>query len=713
MPKPMTTHCILGFLIFTAIPSTICPFVANAQSVIFNFSSFAAGEDKIRFHGDAFVSKNGIDLTEDLADKNHQRSYGRAYYWESIPLWDKASKSLASFSTSFKFIIKGDSHSSFHGDGLAFFMQNPANANDSVEPGGWLGLVSESSNGNASNQIVAVEFDTYENDWDPDYNHVGIDVNNITSKRVVTADYLDQILGIDQTPGPYQSLRNRTLAARIDYDGQAKTLHVFLSNSSTVQGDPILSFDIDLSKFLPESIDVGLAASTGEVTGTNRVLSWSFSSEFKMINSNLSPSEPPRSSRESPLDHGQSRNKNKMRTYWILIAVFFFIGFCVSAYFFNPWVMRRRRRVQQNGESTDEIEIEMRESLGHAPHKFTYPDLAAATKYFSEDEKLGQGGFGGVYKGILADTREAVAVKRISRGSKQGKKEYISEVKIINRIHHRNLVQLLGWCHDRGELLLVYEYMPNGSLDKHLFEGEREPIDWNRRYTIASGLASALLYLHEEGAQCVIHRDVKSSNVMLDYNFSAKLGDFGLARLVEHELEPNTTVLAGTFGYLAPECARTRRATTESDVFSFGAVALEIASGRRALDRRLQDYNMRLVEWVWDLYGQNRLLDAADQRLGGEFKVEEMEQLLVMGLWCSHPDPNSRPTIRQVLKTLEFEAPLPELPPKEPVAMYGIPLQPDNSFYTTSSYPSSPNMLSPSHMSSLSLSSSGVSARTV
>eukprot|EP01018_Ginkgo_biloba_P007296 Gb_15976 [translate_table: standard] len=285
---------------------------------------------------------------------------------------------------------------------------------------------------------------------------------------------------------------------------------------------------------------------------------------------------------------------------------------------------------------------QMRLSLGTSP---AYTDLAAATKNFDEDEKLGQGGFGGVYKGIWADTREAVAVKRISQVSMQGKKEYISEVTTINRLRHRNLVQLL------------------------------EPLDWKRRYGIASGLASALLYLHEEGHQCVVHRDVKSSNVMLDYNFTAKLGDFGLARLVEHECEAKSTVIAGTFGYIAPECLKTRRATRESDVFSFGAVALEIASGMRVLDKRLKDYNMRLVEWVWDLYGQNRLLDAADQRLGGKFKVEEMEQLLVMGLWCSHPDPKSRPTIWPVLKTLKFDDLLPELPPKEPVAMYGLPLQ--------------------------------------
>jgi serine/threonine protein kinase len=162
-------------------------------------------------------------------------------------------------------------------------------------------------------------------------------------------------------------------------------------------------------------------------------------------------------------------------------------------------------------------------------------------------------------------------------------------------------VQLIGWCHGRGELLLVYEFMPNKSLDTHLFTGESLLI-WAMRYKAAQGLASALLYLHEEWEQCVVHRDIKSSNIMLDSYFNAKLGDFGLARLVDHLKESQTTVLAGTMGYMAPECVTTGKASKESDVYSFGIVALEIACGRKPIKHNAPEDQVVMIEWVWELY---------------------------------------------------------------------------------------------------------------
>lgn len=265
-----------------------------------------------------------------------------------------------------------------------------------------------------------------------------------------------------------------------------------------------------------------------------------------------------------------------------------------------------------------------------------------------------------------------IAVKRVSKGSKQGKKEYVSEVKIISRLRHRNLVQLIGWCHEEGELLLVYEFLPNGSLDSHLFRGKTH-LTWAVRYKIALGLASALLYLHEEWEQCVVHRDVKSSNVMLDSNFNAKLGDFGLARLVDHDMGSQTTVLAGTMGYLAPECVTTGKASKESDVYSFGVVALEIACGRKPVEPKAEPSKVRLVEWVWDLYGRGQVVEAADPVLNLEFDEQQMECLMVVGLWCCHPDFSLRPPIKQVINVLNFEAPLPSLPSKLPVPTYYAP----------------------------------------
>ncbi|KAL7236089.1 hypothetical protein ACSBR1_019372 [Camellia fascicularis] len=194
------------------------------------------------------------------------------------------------------------------------------------------------------------------------------------------------------------------------------------------------------------------------------------------------------------------------------------------------------------------------------PKKFSYGQLSRATNNFVEEHKLGEGGFGGVYRGFLKELNSYVAIKRISKGSKQEIKEYASEVKIISWLRHRNLVQLIGWCHEKKELLLVYDFMENGNLDSLLFKG-KNLLTWVTRYKIAQGLASALLYLHEEWEQCVVHRDVKSSNVMLDSNLNAKLGDFGLARFVDHEKGSQTTILAGTMSYLAPECIVTSKAS--------------------------------------------------------------------------------------------------------------------------------------------------------
>ncbi|TYG95064.1 hypothetical protein ES288_A11G238000v1 [Gossypium darwinii] len=280
-------------------------------------------------------------------------------------------------------------------------------------------------------------------------------------------------------------------------------------------------------------------------------------------------------------------------------------------------------------------------------------------------------GFGAVYRGYLPDLDVVVAVKRISRGSKQGKKEYITEVKIISQLRHRNLVQLIGWCHDEGEFLLVYEFMPNGSLDFHLF-GNKTPLSWVVRYRISLGLASAILYRHEEWEQYVVHRDIKSNNIMLDSSFNVKLGDFGLARLMDHELGPKTTSLAGTLGYLASEYVNIGRAM----------VLLEIATGRKSV-HRIQDFEMGLVVWVWDLYGQEKLLSAVDEKLNNNVDEKQVDRLMIVGLWCAHPDNSSRPSIKQGTQALNFEIEKPNIPTKMPIATYVEPYKISQYFRQT------------------------------
>ncbi|TVU25995.1 hypothetical protein EJB05_28519, partial [Eragrostis curvula] len=266
---------------------------------------------------------------------------------------------------------------------------------------------------------------------------------------------------------------------------------------------------------------------------------------------------------------------------------------------------------------------------GAGPKRFDYNVLADATCHFSDDQKLGEGGFGSVYRGFIADLNLDVAIKRVSSSSKQGKKEYSSEVTIISQMRHRNLVQLVGWCHRGDKLLLVYQLMPNGSLDAHLYNDEKM-LPWSLRYDIILGIGSALLYLHQDCEQGVLHRDIKPSNVMLDDTFNAKLGDFGLARLVDHEQGTHMTELAGTMGYMDPECTTTGRFSTESDMYSFGVVLLEVACGRRPVVVLQDNTVIHLAQQVSELYRNG------DLRLNGDFNVPQMERVLAVG-----PEPES------------------------------------------------------------------------
>ncbi|BFI24607.1 hypothetical protein AXG93_154s1820 [Marchantia polymorpha subsp. ruderalis] len=303
-----------------------------------------------------------------------------------------------------------------------------------------------------------------------------------------------------------------------------------------------------------------------------------------------------------------------------------------------------------------------------APHHYAYKDLSAATHSFNSKYVVGEGGFGTVYKGVLKDTGSPVAIKRLSQYARQGAREFMAEVKIISQLRHRNLVQLLGWCLEKDELILVYEFMPNGDLDDLIYADKPKcDLTWKQRYNILCGVATALVYLHEEWEQRVVHRDVKTSNVMLDSALNARLGDFGLARLSAHSQAPQTTLVAGTLGYLAPEFSLSGKATDKTDVYAFGVVALEVTCARRPLAPDLV-----LVDWVWDLHKNERLLDAVDPKLDVRSSDDEvqMKAVLQVGLLCAHPDVNARPSMRQVLNVLKGEASIPRVPRSKPVASY-------------------------------------------
>ncbi|KAL6616171.1 hypothetical protein ACP70R_038441 [Stipagrostis hirtigluma subsp. patula] len=610
---------------------------AAAFSFAYNFTSPSNSPPPgIAFQGDAFFNK-AIRLTRDERLGPITSSAGRAYLSRALPLADPVSRRPASFATAFAFSIAAPDPASASGDGLAFFLSAFPSVLPDSSAGGLLGLFNTSSS--RGGRLVAVEFDTYKNEWDPSDDHVGVDLGGIVS--VATADW------------PTSMKDGRIAHARVAYDGDAKNLTVALSygDARPAPTDVLLWYAVDLRDYLPDSVAVGFSAATGEAAELHQVLYWEFTSTV----------DP----------------KKETVILWVVLGLCALLLVLVGAGI--VWFVRQWRKAGElidgdididdvMGGEYDELADEFVVQSG--PRRFRYAELAAATKNFAEDRKLGQGGFGAVYRGFLKELGLEVAIKRVSKGSTQGRKEYAAEVRIISQLRHRHLVRLVGWCHEhRGDFLLVYELMPNGSVDQHLY-GKGVLLTWPMRYDIVLGLASAMLYLHEECIQCIVHRDIKPSNVMLDATFSAKLGDFGLAKLVEHGSQPYTTVLAGTLGYLAPECVMTGKASRESDVYSFGIVALEIACGRRPAELNEEPSKARLVPWVWELYGKNALLEAADWRLKGEFDEKQMERLMVVGLWCAHPDYAHRPSIRQALNVLKFEAPLPVLPPKMPVPTY-------------------------------------------
>ncbi|KAJ8636679.1 hypothetical protein MRB53_010946 [Persea americana] len=241
-------------------------------------------------------------------------------------------------------------------------------------------------------------------------------------------------------------------------------------------------------------------------------------------------------------------------------------------------------------------------------------------------------------------------------------REFIAEIVSLGRLRHRNLVQLLGYCRRKGELLLVYDFMPNGSLDKCLFDQPKRILNWHQRFRIIKGVVSGILYLHEEWEQVVLHRDIKASNVLLDDEFNGRLGDFGLARLYDHGTDPQTTHIVGTLGYIAPELSRIGKATTSTDVFAFGAFVFEVACGKRPISLRGPPEEIVLVDWVLQCWNRGEILTARDVRLGNEYVKEEIELVLKLGLLCSHPMAAARPSMRQVMQFLDGDCQLPELP---------------------------------------------------
>nr|POF11984.1 putative l-type lectin-domain containing receptor kinase vii.2 [Quercus suber] len=546
--------------------------------------------------GNATIQSSILGVTDETSF-----SIGRALYPSKIPTTSTKSSSLFSFSTSFIFSI-AHVKNSLPGHGFAFIL-TPSTGINGTSSSQHLGLFNLTNDGKTDNHVLAIEFDVFKNQEfnDINENHVGVDVNSLTSFTSYEAGFWRG----ENENEKFEVLKlnnGENYQEWIDFLDSRINVTMALVGMERPRRALISEF-VNLSSVLLDEMYTGFCAATGQLVESHKILAWSFS------NSNFS------------------------------------IGDALVTTNLPSFVTPKGRKSGEEREGLEDWETE------YWPHRISYQDIYAATKGFSEENVIGLGGHGKVYKGTLQGVE--VAVKRISLESEYGMSEFLAEVSSLGRLKHRNLVGLRGWCKNENcTLILVYDYMEHGSLDKRIFEcDESVMLNWQERMQVLKDVASGILYLHEGWEAKVLHRDIKASNVLLDKDMNARLGDFGLARMHHHGQLANTTRVVGTVGYMAPEVVRTGRASTQTDVFGFGILALEVVCGKRPIEEGKPD----LVDCVWRLMERGELHLGLDERLrsNGSFSIEEVERVLHLGLLCAYPDPRARPTMTQVVKVLE------------------------------------------------------------
>ncbi|KAM0888543.1 hypothetical protein ACQ4PT_028291 [Festuca glaucescens] len=603
----------------------------------FSYSGFS--NTNLTLDGTASVTPNGLlELTNGTA-----LGQGHAFYPTPLRFHNSSDGTVESFSFSFVFAIIS-LYNDLSSNGMAMFIA-PSKNFSSAMPVQYLGLLNSQNNGNQTNHIFAVELDTFKNMefQDINDNHIGIDINGLQSIQSHDAGFYDDKNGTFQGLGLDSQ---EPMQVWVDYNREKMQINATMAPLGMAKPTtPTVSANYNLSNVLTDVAYIGFTAAMGKINTRHYVLGWSFgmNGPAPAINATMLPKLPPR-----PLP----KDRRRLRVLEITLplataALILSVAAVVSL------LVRRHLRY---AELRDDWEVEF------GPHRFSYKDLFRATQGFDDKNLLGAGGFGRVYRGVLPRNKLMVAVKRVSHDSRQGMKEFIAEIVSIGRLQNPNLVQLLGYSRRRGELLLVYEYMPNGSLDKYLYgEVDKSTLRWDQRFRIIRGIASALIYLHEEWEKVVVHRDIKASNVLLDDELNGRLGDFGLARLYDHGVEQETTRVVGTIGYLAPELARTGKATPLTDVFAFGTFILEVTCGQRPIMQGTEDTQVMLVDWVLEHVQQGSLADAIDTRLKGHYNAREAYLALKLGLLCSHPFAAARPSMQQVIQYLDGHIEPPEL----------------------------------------------------
>ncbi|KAG2327505.1 hypothetical protein Bca52824_010233 [Brassica carinata] len=560
------------------------------------------GANLLKF-GSSIVHPSGLlELTN-----TSMRQIGQAFHGFPIPFSKPNSSNSISFSTSFVFAITPGPGAPGHG--LAFVI-SPSMDFSGALPSNYLGLFNTSNNGNSLNRILAVEFDTVQavelNDIDD--NHVGIDLNGVVSIESAPAAYFDDR---DAKNISLRLASGDPIRVWIEYNATEMMLNVTLAPLERPKPNvPLLSRRMNLSGILSEEHYVGFAAATGTVTSTHLVLGWSFSIDGKATEIDLTklPSIPDPPSPSSPFPNPPVTVKKDSDNKKIIII-------CAAS-------------------ATGVIVILV--LLGFGARKFSHQMISSATGGFANSRLLGE------------ETLEIIAVKRITCTTRQQKTTLIAEIASISRLRQRNLVNLLGYCSKGNEIYLVYEYVPNGSLDRFLFSNDRPVLTWSDRFCIIKGLAAGLQYLHGEGQRPLIHGNVKASNVLLDEELNARLGDYGQGS--RHS----------TTGHVPPELVETGKATRDTDVFGFGVLIMEIVCGRKAIEPAKPPEEISLVNWVLQGFKKGDLLQRCDTRMNrDELVAREVLLVLKTGLLCANRSQEARPMMKQVVRYLDGTERLP------------------------------------------------------
>ncbi|KAL9831296.1 putative L-type lectin-domain containing receptor kinase I.2 RLK-Pelle-L-LEC family [Arabidopsis thaliana] len=636
-------YLLLLLLIF--LVNLICFSSQQDLSFVFNgFDQDQAGDELLL---DGFARIQSPERVLQLTDGTTQQK-GHAFFNHPFDFGSASSQSLSFFTHIVCALVPKPRVAGGHG--IAFVLSSSNNLKK-ASANSYLGLFNRSTNGSTSSHILAVELDTVQSAEfdDIDNNHVGIDVNSLQSVFSASASYYSNREGKNIS---LLLLSGDPIQVWIDYEDTQ--LNVTLAPLREQKpSKPLLSRTTNLTAIFPDRrAFLGFSAATGSLISNQYILGWSFSRSRVLLQS-LDISKLP----TVPLFTDITTSFLPflgLRIYLLIIVLLVILALIVIAVLGGCYLYRRKKYAEVREPWEKE----------YGPLRYSYESLYKATKGFNKDGRLGKGGFGEVYKGSLPLVGD-IAVKRLSHNAEQGMKQFVAEVVTMGSLQHKNLVPLLGYCRRKGELLLVSKYMEGGSVDQYLFNGDKPPLSWSQRLAILRDIASALCYLHTGASQVVLHRDIKASNVMLNENFQAFLGDFGMARFDDHGANLSATAAVGTIGYMALELISTGT-STKTDVYAFGAFMLEVTCGRRPFDPEMPVEKRHLVKWVCECWMKHSLIDAIDTRLRDKFTLGEVEMVLKLGLLCTSIIPESRPNMEKVVQYINRDQPLPDFSPDTP-----------------------------------------------